>query len=138
MPERLGASYRFRELIEGPIRVTVHPGDQHRPELALHAGVGTRPIRELHVLIEHLEAPPKVRKRQLKLPLAVQRHAERHVRPDVGIAAGCRTTTPRDRPSGSPPPAYLPAPPNPNAVAAAQAAFTPRAAKKMRPPRRDP
>jgi hypothetical protein len=60
----------------------MHPGDEHREKLALHGGVGTRPIRELHVLIEHLEAPPKVRKRQLELPLAVQRHAERHVRPD--------------------------------------------------------
>jgi len=34
------------------------------------------------VRIEHLEAPPKVRKRRLKFPLAVQRHADRHVRPD--------------------------------------------------------
>jgi hypothetical protein len=80
--DRLGTSYRCPELLKGPIRVTLHPGDEHREELALHAGVGTRPIRELHVLIEHLEAPPKVRKRQLELPLAVQRHAERHVRPD--------------------------------------------------------
>ena len=53
-----------------------------RLELALHAGVGTRPIRELHVRIEHLEAPPKVRKRRLELPLVEQRRAERHVRPD--------------------------------------------------------
>ena len=82
MPERLGASYRCPQLIEGPIRVTEHPGDQHREELALHGGVGTRPIRELHVRIEQLEAPPKVRKRRLELPLKVQRHAERHVPPD--------------------------------------------------------
>ena len=82
MPERLGASYRCPELLEGPIRVTEHPGNQRRAELAWHAGVGTRPIRELHVRIEHLEAPPKVRKRRLELPLVVQRHAERHVRPD--------------------------------------------------------
>ena len=82
VPERLGASYRCPQLIEGPIRVTEHPGDQRREELALHAGVGTRPIRELHVRIEHLEAPPKVRKRRLELPLVEQRHAERHVRPD--------------------------------------------------------
>ena len=82
MPERLGTSYRCPQLIEGPIRVTEHPGNQRREELALHAGVGTRPIRELHVRIEHLEAPPKVRKRRLELPLEVQRHAERHVRPD--------------------------------------------------------
>ena len=44
--------------------------------------MGTRPIRELHVRIEQLEAPPKVRKRRLELPLEEQRHAERHVRPD--------------------------------------------------------
>src|SRR5260221_1064400 len=47
VPERLGTSYRCRELIEGPIRVTEHPGNQRRVELALHAGVGTRPIREV-------------------------------------------------------------------------------------------
>ena len=82
VPERLGASYRCPQLIEGPIRVTEHPGNQHQVELALHAGVGTRPIRELHVRIEHLEAPPKLRKRRLEFPLVVQRHAERHVRPD--------------------------------------------------------
>ena len=51
-------------------------------ELALHAGVGTRPIGELHVRIEQLEAPPKVRKRRLELPLGEQRHAERHLPPD--------------------------------------------------------
>ena len=44
--------------------------------------MGTRPIRELHVRIEHLEAPPQVRKRRLELPLPVQHHAERHLRPD--------------------------------------------------------
>ena len=82
VPERLGASYRCPQLIEGPIRVTEHPGNQRQVELALHAGVGTRPIRELHVRIEHLEAPPKVRKRRLELPLPEQRRAERHVRPD--------------------------------------------------------
>jgi hypothetical protein len=48
----------------------------------LHAGVGTRPIRELHVRIEHLEASPKLRKRRLELPLVEQRNAERRVRPD--------------------------------------------------------
>jgi hypothetical protein len=62
--------------------VTEHPGDHHREELALHAGVGTRPIRELHVRIEHLEAPPKVRKCQLEFPLPVKRRAERLVRAD--------------------------------------------------------
>ena len=82
MPERLGASYRCPQLIEGPIRVAEHPGDQHRPELALHAGVGTRPIPELHVRIEQLEAPPKLLKRRLELPLEEQRHAERPVRLD--------------------------------------------------------
>jgi len=82
VPERLGTFYRCLELIEGPIRVTEHPGDQRRPDLALHAGVGTRPIRELHVRIEQLEAPPKARKRRLELPLVEQRHAQRHVRPD--------------------------------------------------------
>ncbi len=82
VPERLGASYRCLELIEGPIRVTEHPGNQHRLELALHGGMGTRPIRELHVRIEQLEAPPKLRKRRLELPLVVQRLAERLVRPD--------------------------------------------------------
>jgi hypothetical protein len=44
--------------------------------------MGARPIRELHVRIEHLEAPPKVRKRRLELPLEGQRRAECHVRPD--------------------------------------------------------
>jgi hypothetical protein len=44
--------------------------------------VGARPIRELHVRIEHLEAPPKVRKRRLELPLEEQHVAERPVRPD--------------------------------------------------------
>src|SRR5256885_2271959 len=44
VPERLGASYRCPQLIEGPIRVTEHPGDQRREELALQGGVGTRPI----------------------------------------------------------------------------------------------
>jgi hypothetical protein len=44
--------------------------------------VGTRPIRELHVWNEHLEAPPEVRKRRLEFPLMVQRLAERQVRPD--------------------------------------------------------
>jgi len=55
MPERLGSSNRCPQLLEGPIRVAEHPGNEHRPELALHAGVGTRPIRELHVRIERLE-----------------------------------------------------------------------------------
>ncbi|HMD66805.1 MAG TPA: hypothetical protein VKG22_09195 [Stellaceae bacterium] len=82
MPERLGASYRCPELIEGPIRVTEHPVNDHRPELALHAGVGARPIRKQHARIEDLEAPPKVRKRRLEFPLEKQRHAERHVPPD--------------------------------------------------------
>ena len=49
VPERLGAPHRCPELIEGPIRVPEHPGDQRRLELALHAGVGTRPIRELQM-----------------------------------------------------------------------------------------
>ncbi len=82
MPERLGASYRCPELIEGPIRVTEHPGDQRQQELALRDGMGTRPIREVHVRIEQLEAPPKLRQRRLELPLEEQRHAERRVRPD--------------------------------------------------------
>jgi hypothetical protein len=34
--------------------------------------MGTRPIRELHVRIEELEAPPKVRKRRLELSLEEQ------------------------------------------------------------------
>ena len=82
MPERLGTSYRCPQLLEGPIRVTEHPGNQRRPELALHAGVGTWPIREEHVWIEQLEAPPKVRKRRLEFPPVVQHHAERQVPPD--------------------------------------------------------
>jgi hypothetical protein len=48
----------------------------------LHAGAGTRPIRELHIRIENLEAPPKVRKRRFELPLKEQRRADRRVRPD--------------------------------------------------------
>ena len=43
--------------------------------------MGTRPIRELHVRIEQLEAPPKLRKRRLELP-PIQQYAERHMRPD--------------------------------------------------------
>jgi hypothetical protein len=82
VPERLGASYGRPQLIEGPIRIAEHPGDQRRPELALHAGVGTRPIREEHVRIEQLEASPKLRKRRLEFPPVVQRHADRHVPPD--------------------------------------------------------
>src|SRR6202040_676369 len=35
VPERLGASYRRPQLIEGPIRATDHPGDQRLVELAL-------------------------------------------------------------------------------------------------------
>jgi hypothetical protein len=34
VPERLGAFYRCPQLVEGPIRITEHPGDQHQPELA--------------------------------------------------------------------------------------------------------
>src|SRR5262249_25403676 len=75
-------TYRRLELSKGPIRIAEHPGEPARPDLALHAGVGTRPIRELHVLIEHLKALPKARQRQLELPLVEQRHAELHVRPD--------------------------------------------------------
>ena len=82
MPERLGTSYRCLQLTEGPIRVTEHPGDQHREELANHPGVRTRPIWELHVRIEHLEAPPKARKRRFQFPLVVQHPAERHMRPN--------------------------------------------------------
>jgi hypothetical protein len=55
VPERLGAFYRCRQLIDGPIRVAEHPGDQRQVEPALHAGVRARPIRELHVRIEHLQ-----------------------------------------------------------------------------------
>ena len=33
VPERLGTSYRCPQLIERPIRVTEHPGDQHREYL---------------------------------------------------------------------------------------------------------
>ena len=44
--------------------------------------MGTRPIRELHVRIEQLETPPKVRKRRFELPLVEQRRAEPLVRPD--------------------------------------------------------
>jgi hypothetical protein len=82
VPERLGTSYRCSQLIEGPIGVTEHPGDQHREELACHGGMGTRPIRESHVRIEHLETPPKFGKRRLDFPLPEQHPAERHVRPD--------------------------------------------------------
>jgi len=56
MPD-LAMFYRCSQLIEGPIGVTEHPGDQHREELACHGGMGTRPIRESHVRIEHLETP---------------------------------------------------------------------------------
>ena len=79
VPERLSASYRRPQVIEGPIRVTEHPGDQHREDVALRGGMETRPIGKLYVRIEQLEAPPKVRKRRLELPLPVQRRAERHV-----------------------------------------------------------
>jgi hypothetical protein len=48
----------------------------------LQTGVGTRPIRELRVRIEQLEAPPKVRKRRLEFSPAVQRCADRHVPAD--------------------------------------------------------
>jgi hypothetical protein len=48
----------------------------------LNAGVGPRPIREQHVRIEHLKAPPKARKRRLEFPLPPQRRPERHVSPD--------------------------------------------------------
>jgi hypothetical protein len=82
VPEPLGTSYRWPQFFEGPIRVPEQPGDQHRKELALHAGVGTGPIRELHFRIEDFEAPPKVRKRRHEFPLPEQRRAERHVRPD--------------------------------------------------------
>jgi hypothetical protein len=82
VPERLGAFYRCPQLIEGPIRVAEHPRNQHRVELAYHPGVGTRPIRELHVRIEQLEGPLIVRKRRLELPPEGQRRAESHVRPD--------------------------------------------------------
>jgi hypothetical protein len=82
VPERLGAFYRCPQLVEGPIRITEHPGDQRQEELTLHAGVGAGPIRELHVRIEQLEGPPKVRKRRLEFPLPPQRRAERHMRPD--------------------------------------------------------
>ena len=44
--------------------------------------MGTRPIREMHVRIEKLEAPQKLRKRRLEFPLIVERHTERHVPPD--------------------------------------------------------
>ena len=82
MPEGLGVSYRCHELFDGPIRVTEHPGNLRQVELALHGGVGTRPIRELHLRIEHLEAPPKACKRRFELPLVEQRPGERHVPPD--------------------------------------------------------
>src|SRR5205823_1989013 len=39
VPERLGADYRCPEFIEGPIRITEHPGNHHRPDLAYYAGV---------------------------------------------------------------------------------------------------
>src|SRR5439155_282568 len=39
VPERLGTSYCCPELLDGPIRVTEHPGNQRRPELACHAGM---------------------------------------------------------------------------------------------------
>jgi tetratricopeptide (TPR) repeat protein len=35
------ASSRCPQLIEGPIRVAEHPGNQHREAVALHAGMGT-------------------------------------------------------------------------------------------------
>jgi hypothetical protein len=82
MPERLGTSYRCRQLLDGPIRVAEHPGDQRREELALHGGVSPRPIRELHVRLEDLGAAPKLCKRRLELPLLEQRRAERHVPAD--------------------------------------------------------
>src|SRR5262249_52936937 len=74
--------YRRLELIKGPIRVAEHPGEPARPDLTLHTGVGTRPIRELHVLIEHLKTLPEPRQRQFELPLVKQRHAELHMRPN--------------------------------------------------------
>jgi hypothetical protein len=49
---------------------------------ACHAGAGTRPIRKLHVRIEHLKAPPILRKRRLELPLVEEHRTERRVRPD--------------------------------------------------------
>jgi len=50
--------------------------------LACNAGMGTRPIRELQVRTEHLEATPKVRKRRIEFALEEQHLAERCVRPD--------------------------------------------------------
>jgi len=44
--------------------------------------MGTRPIREPHVRLEQLEAPPYVCKRRLEFSLPVKRHAERHACPD--------------------------------------------------------
>jgi hypothetical protein len=82
MPERVGAFYCCPQLVDGSIRVAEHPRHERQEELALHAGVWTRPIRELHVRIEHLEAPTKVRKRRLEFPLVERRRAARHVPPD--------------------------------------------------------
>jgi len=82
VPERLGAFYRCPQLIEGPIRITEHPGGQRQVVLACNAGMGTRPIRQLHVRTEHLEATPKVRKRRLEFAPEEQYLAERSVRPD--------------------------------------------------------
>jgi len=70
VPERLGGSYPCPQLVEGPIRVTEHPGNPCHVELAIHRRVRTRPILELHLRIEQLEAPPKVRKRRLQFPLS--------------------------------------------------------------------
>jgi hypothetical protein len=82
VPKRLGTSYRCRQLLDGPIRLAEHPGNQRQVKLALHGGVGARPIRELHVRIEQLEASPKLRQRWLEFPLVVQHRADRHVPPD--------------------------------------------------------
>ena len=45
--------------------------------------MGTRPVRELHVRIEHLEAPPKVRKRRFEFPLVEQRRADQIIEVEV-------------------------------------------------------
>jgi hypothetical protein len=93
VPEGLGAFYRCPQLIEGPVRVAQQPGDQHWEQLACHGGVGPRPIRELHVRIEYLEAPPKLYKRWLDFPPVVQHQAERQVRPDEMAASPSRSAT---------------------------------------------
>ncbi len=77
MPDLLSTSDRSLELLERLIRVAEHPGNKHREELALQAGMHTRPIAKLRLLrIEYLEALSELRQRRLEFSLEEQRQAD--------------------------------------------------------------